>query len=64
MGQHDPLSGCGTALITPFSTDGGIDEPALRALVDWQLAEGAPGFIILGTTGEGPALPATMRPQR
>ena len=34
------LRGCGTALVTPFKTDGSIDEPALRALVAWQVEEG------------------------
>jgi dihydrodipicolinate synthase/N-acetylneuraminate lyase len=28
------LHGCGTALVTPFGKDGGVDEKALRALVD------------------------------
>ncbi len=32
------LTGCGTALVTPFNADASIDEEALRALVDWQIA--------------------------
>ncbi len=36
----DRLFGCGTALVTPFRADGAVDEAALRALVDWQIAEG------------------------
>ena len=35
-----PLFCCGTALVTPFARDGAVDEPALRALVEWQIAEG------------------------
>src|SRR5215475_8732621 len=42
-----------TVTITPF-TDGGkkIDLPAWKRFVDWQIKVGAPGIIILGTTGE------------
>ncbi|MGO5000017.1 4-hydroxy-tetrahydrodipicolinate synthase [Oceanisphaera sp. W20_SRM_FM3] len=43
------------ALLTPF--DGaGIDEPALRRLVDWHIAEGTHGLVPVGTTGESPTL--------
>ncbi len=39
--------------ITPFTPDGSkLDLPAWRKFLDWQLAEGVPGIIILGTTGE------------
>jgi 4-hydroxy-tetrahydrodipicolinate synthase len=42
-----------TVTITPFTPDGGaIDVEAFRGFVDWQLAEGVPGLIVLGTTGE------------
>ena len=51
------LSGCYTALITPFR-DGLIDEPALRALVRRQIAGGVSGLVPCGTTGEAPALSA------
>ena len=51
------LSGCYTALITPFR-DGLIDEPALRALVERQIAGGVSGLVPCGTTGEAPALTA------
>ena len=49
------LAGCFTALITPFR-DGQIDEPALRALVERQIAGGVAGLVPCGTTGEAPAL--------
>jgi 4-hydroxy-tetrahydrodipicolinate synthase len=52
------LSGCFTALITPFR-DGLIDEPALRALVQRQIVSGVTGLVPCGTTGEAPALSAT-----
>src|SRR5829696_6904923 len=51
------LSGCYTALITPFR-DGQIDEPAIRALVQRQIASGVSGLVPCGTTGEAPALSA------
>jgi 4-hydroxy-tetrahydrodipicolinate synthase len=42
-----------TVTITPFTPDGGaVDVEALRGFLDWQLAEGVPGVIVLGTTGE------------
>jgi 4-hydroxy-tetrahydrodipicolinate synthase len=46
------LSGCGTALVTPFNTDGSLDEAALRALIDWQIAEGIHFLVPCGSTGE------------
>jgi len=52
------LAGCGTALVTPFARDGGIDERALKSLVEWQLAEGVHFLVPCGSTGEG----ATMTP--
>lgn len=42
-----------TVQVTPFTPDGSaIDEAAQRRFVDWQIAEGVPGLIILGTSGE------------
>ncbi len=46
------LTGCGTALVTPFTTKGAIDEAALRALVDWQIEEGIHFLVPCGSTGE------------
>ena len=46
------LWGCGTALVTPFNANGTVDEGALRALVDWQLAEGIHFLVPCGSTGE------------
>jgi 4-hydroxy-tetrahydrodipicolinate synthase len=50
------LQGCGTALITPFTGDGAVDLPALRALVDWQIAEGIDFLVPCGSTGEAQTL--------
>jgi len=52
------LTGCGTALVTPFTRDGAIDESALRALVDWQLAEGVHFLVPCGSTGEAATMTA------
>ncbi len=50
------LRGCGTALVTPFSQDGAVDENALRNLVAWQIESGIDFLIPCGTTGETPTL--------
>lgn len=50
------LRGCGTALVTPFKSDGSIDQPALRALVTWQVKSGIDFLVPCGTTGETPTL--------
>ena len=46
------LTGCGTALVTPFNADGSLDEGALSALVDWQIEEGIHFLVPCGSTGE------------
>ena len=47
------LSGSYGVLVTPFTSDGkNIDLPALYNFLDWQIACGSPGVIMLGTTGE------------
>jgi 4-hydroxy-tetrahydrodipicolinate synthase len=50
------LRGCGTALVTPFSQDGTVDETALRNLVGWQVESGIDFLVPCGTTGETPTL--------
>ncbi len=50
------LRGCGTALVTPFTRDGALDEPALRTLVDHQIRSGVDFLIPCGTTGEASTL--------
>jgi 4-hydroxy-tetrahydrodipicolinate synthase len=50
------LRGCGTALVTPFSQDGAVDEIALRNLVSWQVESGIDFLVPCGTTGETPTL--------
>ncbi len=55
------LRGAITALVTPFSDDGGLDESALGALVDWQVAEGIHGLVPVGSTGEAVTLSLAER---
>ena len=50
------ISGCGTAIVTPFKADGSIDEPALKELVAWQVESGIDFLVPCGTTGETPTL--------
>jgi 4-hydroxy-tetrahydrodipicolinate synthase len=52
------FQGTGTALVTPFKSDGSVDEKALRGLVDFQIAEGIDMILPCGTTGEGATLTA------
>ena len=49
------LTGCGTALITPFK-NGEVDYKAFAALVDRQVEAGIDFLVPLGTTGETPCL--------
>jgi 4-hydroxy-tetrahydrodipicolinate synthase len=50
------LRGCGTALITPFKSNGAVDEAAVRALVAWQVESKIDFLVPCGTTGETPTL--------
>src|SRR3954451_12328538 len=50
------LRGAFTALVTPFTTDGDLDEAAFRRLVRWQVLAGIDGLVPCGTTGESPTL--------
>ena len=50
------LSGSLVAIVTPMLADGALDLPRLKALVDWHVAEGTDGIVIVGTTGESPTV--------
>jgi 4-hydroxy-tetrahydrodipicolinate synthase len=50
------FTGCGTALVTPFTANGSLDEAALRALVRRQIEGGINFLVPCGTTGESPTL--------
>ena len=53
------MEGVWSALPTPFTTEGEVDERALKALVRWQLSQGVRGVVAYGTTGESPTLSHT-----
>lgn len=53
-----PLRGAGTALVTPFTASGAIDEPALRRLVEWQVEQGIHFVVPCGSTGEAATMTA------
>lgn len=57
------LQGCGTALVTPFTDAGDLDLDALRALVEWQIAEGIDFLVPCGSTGEAQTLDPGERDQ-
>jgi 4-hydroxy-tetrahydrodipicolinate synthase len=50
------FTGTGTALVTPFRSDGSLDEPTLRALIKRQIEAGIDFLVPCGTTGESPTL--------
>ena len=54
-------SGVGTALVTPFTAAGAVDERALGALVDRQVRGGVHFVVPCGTTGETPTLSRAER---
>ena len=53
------LTGCGTALVTPFTTSGEIDEHSLRSFVDWQISSGVHFIVPCGSTGEAATMTTT-----
>lgn len=50
------LRGCATALVTPFTDDGAIDDQCLRDLIEHQIAGGIRLLVPCGTTGESAAM--------
>ncbi|MGZ5086803.1 MAG: 4-hydroxy-tetrahydrodipicolinate synthase [Usitatibacter sp.] len=50
------LSGSLVAIVTPMLADGALDLPRLKSLIEWHVAEGTDGIVIVGTTGESPTV--------
>lgn len=50
------IQGSIVAIVTPMHEDGSLDLPGLRKLLDWHIAEGTDGVVIVGTTGESPTV--------
>src|ERR1700754_389990 len=49
-------TGCGTALVTPFTREGAVDEAGVRRLGRRQIDAGIHFLVPCGTTGESPTL--------
>lgn len=54
--MRTPWTGCGTALVTPFTPDGAVDEAGVRRLARRQIDAGIHFLVPCGTTGESPTL--------
>jgi 4-hydroxy-tetrahydrodipicolinate synthase len=54
--MRTPFTGVGTALVTPFTTNGALDEAAVRRLARRQIDAGIHFLVPCGTTGENPTL--------
>lgn len=52
------LTGSLVAIATPMREGGALDLPALRKLIDFHVANGTSGIVIVGTTGESPTVNA------
>ncbi|WP_306476672.1 4-hydroxy-tetrahydrodipicolinate synthase [Methyloversatilis sp.] len=50
------ITGSLVAIVTPMHEDGSLDYPRLRGLVDFHIAEGTDGIVIVGTSGESPTV--------
>jgi 4-hydroxy-tetrahydrodipicolinate synthase len=50
------LKGSLVAIVTPMLEDGSLDLDAFRKLIDWHIAEGTDGIVVVGTTGESPTV--------
>src|SRR3954463_4149239 len=59
--MRTPFTGCGTALVTPFTRGGGLDEAGVRRLAKRQVDAGIHFLVPCGTTGETPTLTAAER---
>ncbi len=55
------LHGAFTALVTPFTRSGALDQAAFGRLVRWQILAGIDGLVPCGTTGESPTLSPAER---
>ena len=54
--MHTRWTGCGTALVTPFTAQGDLDESAITRLARRQIDSGVHFLVPCGTTGESPSL--------
>lgn len=61
MNESRKPGGAVVPLVTPCHADGRPDPDALDRLIDSQVAGGVEGILVLGTTGEGPSIPAALQ---
>jgi 4-hydroxy-tetrahydrodipicolinate synthase len=50
------IKGSIVAIVTPMQDDGSLDLAAFRALIDFHVAQGTDGIVVVGTTGESPTV--------
>ena len=50
------ITGSLVAIVTPMHEDGRLDLGAFKKLIDWHVAEGTDGIVVVGTTGESPTV--------
>ena len=50
------ITGSLVAIVTPMLEDGRLDLPRFKGLIDWHIAEGTDGIVVVGTTGESPTV--------
>lgn len=50
------FTGAGVAIITPFTKEGKVNFPALKTILEYQIAHGTDAIVICGTTGESATL--------
>jgi 4-hydroxy-tetrahydrodipicolinate synthase len=50
------ITGSLVAIVTPMREDGSLDLSRFRSLIDWHVAEGTDGIVVVGTTGESPTV--------
>ena len=50
------ITGSLVAIVTPMHEDGRLDLPRFRHRIDWHVAEGTDGIVVVGTTGESPTV--------
>jgi 4-hydroxy-tetrahydrodipicolinate synthase len=50
------ITGSLVAIVTPMREDGSLDLARFRQLIDWHVAEGTDGIVVVGTTGESPTV--------
>src|SRR5215470_13848355 len=50
------ISGSFVAIVTPMFEDGVLDIARFKSLIDWHIAEGTDGIVVVGTSGESPTV--------